>query len=488
MFDTNSDAEVVDAITAASRAESAAIAARLAAIGELDRRREAELAETIYLTTDPFEAVTAELSAALRISRGRAGTQIRHARALRDRFPQVAALLAAGVIDYRLVITILTRTVTVTDAVCADLDAALARHAGTWMRLSEKKLIDRIDYWIATLDPHGVRVPPPVEHGRHLTIEPGTTAGMATIWGHVHTGDAAAFTQQLDALADTVCEHDPRTRDQRRADALGPLARRQTHLPCRCERPDCPTTGRHTAATAAVIHVFAHQSTLTNNTATGNEPGYLPGLGILPAEAVRDLAAGTPTGTAPAAVKPIVLPDPQAAPEPGYRPSASLTQFVSLRDLTCRWPGCDAPAARCDVDHTVPHPHGPTHPSNLKNYCRTHHLIKTFTPGWTDRQHPDGTIEFTAPTGHTYTTTPHGAALFPALGHPTGHLDLSEPPPAPGPGRDLKAPRRRRTREHDRQQRIADERRLRAELNNDLDVEHQYQIWLDETYGPAPPF
>ena len=54
-----------------------------------------------------------------------------------------------------------------------------------------------------------------------------------------------------------------------------------------------------------------------------------------------------------------------------------------------------------------------------KSYCRIHHLIKTFYTGiggWTDQQMPDGTIILTAPTGHTYATEAHGAALFPAAG------------------------------------------------------------------------
>jgi hypothetical protein len=40
---------------------------------------------------------------------------------------------------------------------------------------------------------------------------------------------------------------------------------------------------------------------------------------------------------------------------------------------------------------------------------RYHHLLKTFHSGpggWTDQQLPDGTIVFTARTGHTYTTEP----------------------------------------------------------------------------------
>ncbi|OBB01359.1 hypothetical protein A5665_19530 [Mycolicibacterium fortuitum] len=66
MFDGGSDAVLIDKIGAAARAESVAIAARLAAIGALDSLREQELVESILWRTDPFEEVAAEVSAAMR--------------------------------------------------------------------------------------------------------------------------------------------------------------------------------------------------------------------------------------------------------------------------------------------------------------------------------------------------------------------------------------------------------------------------------------
>ncbi|REA06906.1 HNH endonuclease signature motif containing protein, partial [Mycobacterium tuberculosis] len=88
-----------------------------------------------------------------------------------------------------------------------------------------------------------------------------------------------------------------------------------------------------------------------------------------------------------ATLVPLVHPG-DAPPEPGYAPSKALADFVRCRDLTCRWPGCDEPATNCDLDHTIPYAAGgPTHASNLKCYCRTHHLVKTFW-GWRDQQLP----------------------------------------------------------------------------------------------------
>ena len=112
-----------------------------------------------------------------------------------------------------------------------------------------------------------------------------------------------------------------------------------------------------------------------------------------------------------------------------------------------------------DIDHTVPYPIGPTHPSNLKLLCRAHHLVKTFYAGpggWSDRQLPDGRVIWTSPTGRTYTTKPAGALFFPQLAIPTEALTL--PPTAALPKRGVMMPTRRRTRAQERARRIKWER------------------------------
>ena len=85
MFDSFTDAALIDAIGDATREESAAIARRFALIGESDARRVEQLAERNWWRTDPYEEVTAEISAAQIISRGRASGQVHYARVLRGR-------------------------------------------------------------------------------------------------------------------------------------------------------------------------------------------------------------------------------------------------------------------------------------------------------------------------------------------------------------------------------------------------------------------
>jgi hypothetical protein len=131
--------------------------------------------------------------------------------------------------------------------------------------------------------------------------------------------------------------------------------------------------------------------------------------------------------------------------EPHYRPSAELAEFVRMRDLYCRAPGCDVPADRCDLDHTIPYPIGPTHASNIKCLCRTNHLMKTFG-GWHDIQLPDGTVIWISPSGRKYSTKPGSRLFFETWDTTTGDL----PPPSivvpNADDRGLMMPRRRRTR------------------------------------------
>lgn len=452
MFDNVSDAELIGGMGAAARAESAAIAQRLAAVGELFARRSVEWADRELWCADPFDAVAAEVSAAQNISRGRAGNQICLARELRERLPRVAAAFAAGDIDFRMVSAIVNRTSNVTADAIAQVDAALAGVARTWMKLSGPKLADRIDLWIAKFDADGVRVPPDVDEQRHVEVAP-TSPGMAGIWANIHAADAAAFDQRLDALAATVCAGDPRTVMQRRSDAVGALAAGADRLMCCCGSADCRGVAG-AGAVPVVIHLLAERATLEGG---DTAPGYLPGFGIQPAQAVRDLSKT-------ATLKPLRLPN--NASEPGYRPSAGLSEFVRWRDLTCRWPGCDVRV--CDIDHTVPYPVGPTHPSNTKLYCRLHHLIKTFytgPTGWTDRQSEDGTVVFTSPSGHGYSTEPFGAQLFPILGTPTGPIGPTAAERADDTHRGVAMPTRSRTRHEDRRSRVDRERRRRAEIN-----------------------
>lgn len=89
-----------------------------------------------------------------------------------------------------------------------------------------------------------------------------------------------------------------------------------------------------------------------------------------------------------------------------YRPAAPIARRVRRRDGTCRFPGCGTPADRCDLDHVVRWPEGPTTEANLVTLCRTHHGFKHHA-GWRLEMTPLGICTWTAPTGREHTTGPH---------------------------------------------------------------------------------
>jgi hypothetical protein len=225
--------------------------------------------------------------------------------------------------------------------------------------------------------------------------------------------------------------------------------------PALCREPDPD----HAVVPPAFSPSPAAENTALSPDCCSAPPAFVIGGGVLPAPL---LAATLDRAT----VREIRHPG-DASPEPRYAPSRALADFVRCRDLTCRWPGCDKPAYGCDLDHTVPYPIGPTHASNLKCYCRFHHLLKTFycgVGGWREQQLPDGTLILTAPTGHTYTTYPGSALLFPTLCEPTGTLWTGEPPSVDTIGdRGVMMPKRRRTRAENLQRRIQAERKLNDE-------------------------
>ncbi len=94
-----------------------------------------------------------------------------------------------------------------------------------------------------------------------------------------------------------------------------------------------------------------------------------------------------------------------ASAETRYTPSRKLGHLVRARTATCPAPGCGAHAYHNDLDHTVPHPDGPTDECNIAPPCRRHHRVKQ-APGWKLEQPEPGVMIWTTPSGRSYTTRP----------------------------------------------------------------------------------
>lgn len=431
----------------ASRQENQAAAGRLQAICELFELRRRQRGERADWAVDTWAAVGAEIAAALQVSLAKAASYMNYALAML-RVPKVAAVFAAGDIGMEVFQAIVYRTELVTDPeAMAAVDAELAVRVGRWPSMTRGKLATEIDRVVRIHDRDAVRRTRERALDRRVSLwDKGD--GTAELSGLLASTDAAALESRLDAVAATVCPDDPRTVEQRRADALGALAVGMERLACRCGGEQCPA-GQPPANTAVVIHVVAEQATVEGRS---QQPGYLMGANaLIPAELVAELAR--------TATQRPLMDFTTSRAEAAYRPSRALAEFVRARDLTCRAPGCDRPATICQLDHTIPWPAGPTHAGNLKCLCSEHHLLKTFW-GWRDEQLPDGTVIWRLPGQHAQVTTPGSALLFPNLmgptpprhrvGHPRTCVSTGE--------RSAKMPRRTRTRAQNRAQTIAAER------------------------------
>jgi len=89
--------------------------------------------------------------------------------------------------------------------------------------------------------------------------------------------------------------------------------------------------------------------------------------------------------------------------EDRYVPSRKLKHLLHARSRTCTAPACNAQAQYCDIDHTVPHPDGPTCECNTNPKCRRHHRVKQ-APGWKVAQPTPDTATWTTPSGRTHST------------------------------------------------------------------------------------
>jgi Domain of unknown function (DUF222) len=457
------DAAVVSAIGECARMEAVAAARRLAAIGEFVSRHADGPTDCAYWSCDNWDAMAAEVAAAQRISHAMASGQMYQAVALRDRLPQVAALFAEGVITARLASAIVWHTDLIKDPDTMRLvDSTVAKDAARFGPMSVAKTARAIDAVVIQHDPGALRRARDNARSRDVVVnQSDDKSGTAALWGRLYATDAAVLDRRLSKMAYGVCQDDPRTIAQRRADALGALAAGADRLACGCGNDACPCgDAADERAANIVIHVVADAAAVDTDPeadapAEGTPLAVVDSGGMLPPAVVAELVRGG------AKVRPVRHPA-EAPPESGYRPSADLERFIRCRDMTCRFPDCDQPAEFADIDHTVPYPHGPTHASNLKCLCRKHHLLKTFWTGWRDVQHPDGSIVWTSPTGHTYTTRPGSRLLFPALCLPTGELPTMARQYGSQGNRGVMMPTRRRTREQDRARRIDAERALNA--------------------------
>ncbi|BBX05076.1 hypothetical protein BST36_24785 [Mycolicibacterium moriokaense] len=461
------DAGLVAAIEDCSRQEAVVGARRLAAIAELMRRRVLDEGERSRWACDGWDCAAAEVAAATNVSHRKASGQMYMAEALRDHLPSVAALYFQGRLSTRVVGAITWRTQLITDdAVWAAIDTELAKRARKWGPLSEDRLESAVDALVLKFDKDALLKSRRTLRTRDFVIgDLDDETGVVTVRGRLSAADGAVMKKKVTAMVATVCEDDPRSMAERRADAVGALSNGNEHLPCLCESPACPARQKQPAPkSSVVVNVYTDQATVdTLQSAAPQRRAPAP-----PANAGTAMLSGTEVMPTPllaellrngAKLRPLCTQEVEGEPESGYRPSAKLARFVRGRDLTCRFPGCTAPAEFCDIDHVIPYPIGPTHPSNLACLCRKHHHLKTFWAGdWELKLLPDGAAVWTSPTARTYKTYPGCRSYFPEWDTDTGELTPASESQTSTTDGGVMMPRRKRTRAQERAARIKAER------------------------------
>ena len=167
---------------------------------------------------------------------------------------------------------IIRRTELVTDEqLVAQLDEALSGRIGNWQGWSQRRVVNAVDAAVKAIDPDAARERrQAAEDERRIGIN-ALDNGMAEVSGTVAAAAAMAFDRRLSALAQQVCAADPRTMDQRRADALDALAQGGC-LACACGQPDCHAAQNNCAADRGAVRVVINM-VATDQTAHGAVTG-----------------------------------------------------------------------------------------------------------------------------------------------------------------------------------------------------------------------
>ena len=376
--------------------------------------------------TDP---ATRQLAPMLHLAPTAVPGRLRTARDLHT-FPDLAALAEDGTLFVGAWRAVLTETLNLPQAARARvINHMVAVFAGRrahdrrpWTPTETHKAVREAMHTLAREELDQARAQ--AMEGRRVHLSPDSD-GMAWLNALLPEVDAHRIYNRLTAAAAAAKAddpHDDRTADQRRADLFTALLLGHTgsddptdpHRHSDDHHPETPSTP--TDGTDSTDGTDAPTSAAPANTPTGNptgpgtstpadpgpgtapipitarpdisvivtlatllglasEPAHVPGLGSIPADVARDLAADgrwrlwiTDPGTGN-----VVNTGSRT-----YTPTAALARLIRAREPHCRMPGCARQAVNCDLDHTIPYPSEPgTVEQNLGPLCRGHHNLKT---------------------------------------------------------------------------------------------------------------
>ncbi|MBF6182701.1 HNH endonuclease signature motif containing protein [Nocardia otitidiscaviarum] len=455
--------ELVERLQAVHTQIAAAQAEEVALMTRLYRLRRAQQLEAGVAARYAGESAATEIGVAVRVSQRTADGLIALGMGL-TRLPRTQRAFAEGRIDLARARAIHDTLVNAPDETVTELEDLVVARAE---RCDPARLRQTIRKKLLEIDPAGqTRRRQEAERERYVAVR-AADDGTALLDGVLPAAGGWSMFERLREMAITqCCAADPRTMNQRRADALVALADGSGQLTCGCDLSDCPRRDPNAPvpnARRALVQVGVSAATLLG---VQDNPGLLAGFGAIDADLARQIArharfqAITET---PGPASELDTPQRSAGPftttsentdtncspphsanprELRYRPSERLAARVRALDGICRAPGCQTPAAATDLDHQLPFDHrsptsgGRTTEQNLGCRCRRHHRLKTLADhgmnGWTVTHHRDRRIEWRTPTGGVITTRPEGAKfLFPHTPVPTTQVKPIDPQPDP---------------------------------------------------------
>jgi hypothetical protein len=335
-----------------------------------------------------------QVACALRLSNTTAATRLGTARALAAHFPPTLGLLERGDVHYMQTHALVEVTSNLDTPTAQHVEALVLDKMPHQSVSATRKALHRA---VLKADPDGAEIRhQSARANRHVSLRPDLD-GMSWWSVHLPAEQAAQIQASVDAHASVLKrDNDPRTLNQRRADAAFDLLVNHS-VQSNGTNPTSPTLSR----SAPIVQITVPYDTLIG---TADHPADLKGHGPLTAGQARALASHPNSIWRRLLIHPttgtLIKTDPTT-----YRPTADLTRHITTRDPLCTFPSCRMPSRRCDLDHVIPFgppQHGPTTPDNLIPLCRRHHLLK-HRAGWRVKRDPEtGRVRWTAPTGHVY--------------------------------------------------------------------------------------
>ena len=331
------------------------------------------------------QAASAEIAAALRLTRKAADSEMNLALELWQRLPEVWRALCDGVIDVHRARILVDGTLHLTPGAAQEMVVGIL---GDTPLLTTGQLKARLRKLCIEADPHDAqdRYKHAIED-RRVVAEPtidGTTDLRAC---NLPPHRVQAAMRRINKLARELKRNgDQRGIDQIRADVLLDLVE---------------GSGTINDNRAGVL-ITVDLATLAKLV---DHPGDLAGYGPVAADIARQVAQSQLNLRWRWAV---TDPDTGLPIDGGIsrrRPTVAQRRRTEILHPTCVHPGCRMPAIDSDVDHRIAWAEtGITNTDELAPLCRFHHRIKHQTR-WPYRPTPSGDFVFTSHLGHTYTTS-----------------------------------------------------------------------------------